>query len=213
LGQDITVCIVDDHVIVREGLKKLLEANKEISVVGEAGTAEEALRQVRATNPDILLLDIGIPGRSGIFVLKKMSEESLKTKIIVLSMYTDAEYIQEAIRLGVSGYLVKHSAFDVVISAIQSVMAGQSFFSPEVSSYLKDAIRNHINPVDMGLTKREKEILTLVAEGLTSQNIGDRLYISIKTVNKHRQNIMNKLNIHDIAGLTRYAIENGLISV
>ncbi|MDP7071642.1 MAG: response regulator transcription factor [Candidatus Marinimicrobia bacterium] len=213
MGQDITVCIVDDHVIVREGLKKLLEANKEISVVGEAGTAEEALRQVRATNPDILLLDIGIPGRSGIFVLKKMSEESLKTKIIVLSMYTDAEYIQEAIRLGVSGYLVKHSAFDVVISAIQSVMAGQSFFSPEVSSYLKDAIRNHINPVDMGLTKREKEILTLVAEGLTSQNIGDRLYISIKTVNKHRQNIMNKLNIHDIAGLTRYAIENGLISV
>tara|TARA_Y100000031_G_C8246377_1_gene398230 strand:- start:1263 stop:1859 length:597 start_codon:yes stop_codon:yes gene_type:complete len=198
---------------VREGLKKLLEANKEISVVGEAGTAEEALRQVRATNPDILLLDIGIPGRSGIFVLKKMSEESLKTKIIVLSMYTDAEYIQEAIRLGVSGYLVKHSASDVVISAIQSVMAGQSFFSPEVSSYLKDAIRNHINPVDMGLTKREKEILTLVAEGLTSQNIGDRLYISIKTVNKHRQNIMNKLNIHDIAGLTRYAIENGLISV
>ncbi len=213
MGQDITVCIVDDHVIVREGLKKLLEANKEISVVGEAGTAEEALRQVRATNPDILLLDIGIPGRSGIFVLKKMSEESLKTKIIVLSMYTDAEYIQEAIRLGVSGYLVKHSASDVVISAIQSVMAGQSFFSPEVSSYLKDAIRNHINPVDMGLTKREKEILTLVAEGLTSQNIGDRLYISIKTVNKHRQNIMNKLNIHDIAGLTRYAIENGLISV
>lgn len=213
MGQDITVCIVDDHVIVRDGLKKLLEANKEISVVGEAGTAEEALRQVRATNPDILLLDIGIPGRSGIFVLKKMSEESLKTKIIVLSMYTDAEYIQEAIRLGVSGYLVKHSASDVVISAIQSVMAGQSFFSPEVSSYLKDAIRNHINPVDMGLTKREKEILTLVAEGLTSQNIGDRLYISIKTVNKHRQNIMNKLNIHDIAGLTRYAIENGLISV
>jgi len=213
LGQDITVCIVDDHVIVREGLKKLLEANKEISVVGEAGTAEEALRQVRATNPDILLLDIGIPGRSGIFVLKKMSEESLKTKIIVLSMYTDAEYIQEAVRLGVSGYLVKHSASDVVIGAIQSVMAGQSFFSPEVSSYLKDAIRNHINPVDMGLTKREKEILTLVAEGLTSQNIGDRLYISIKTVNKHRQNIMNKLNIHDIAGLTRYAIENGLISV
>lgn len=213
MGQDITVCIVDDHVIVREGLKKLLEANKEISVVGEAGTAEEALRQVRATNPDILLLDIGIPGRSGIFVLKKMSEESLKTKIIVLSMYTDAEYIQEAVRLGVSGYLVKHSASDVVIGAIQSVMAGQSFFSPEVSSYLKDAIRNHINPVDMGLTKREKEILTLVAEGLTSQNIGDRLYISIKTVNKHRQNIMNKLNIHDIAGLTRYAIENGLISV
>lgn len=213
MGQNISVTIVDDHTIVREGLKKLLEANEEIRVVGEAGTAEEALRQVRSENPDILLLDIGLPEKSGISVLKKISDESLKTKVIVLSMYTDAEYIQEAIQLGASGYLVKHSASDVVISAIHSVMDGQSFFSPEVSSYLKDTIRNHINPIDTGLTKREKEILILVAEGLTSQNIGDQLYISTKTVNKHRQNIMNKLNIHDVAGLTRYAIENGLITV
>lgn len=209
----ITVLVADDHIIVREGLKKLLEANEEIRVIGEAGTGEETIRFTIARVPDILLLDISMPGQTGISVLRKLSSLSLTTKVIVLSMHTDNEFIQEAIQLGAAGYLVKQSASDVVIGAIKAVHNGQSYFSPEVSSFLKDTIRNHSHIINAGLTNREKEVLTLVAEGLTSQNICEQLYISIKTVNKHRQNIMNKLNIHDVAGLTRYAIENGLILV
>ncbi len=211
----IQVLLADDHAIVRDGIKMLLSAQKDIKVVAEAENGDQAIQLAKAHNPDVVLMDISMPVLSGLEATKEILR-TLDTKVILLSMYTDEEYVLSAIQSGVSGYLDKQSAAPAVIEAIRSVVAGEAYFSPSISkTLLKTAINqfdnNRVSARFERLTKREKQILQLIAEGGTAKVISKKLFISRSTAYKHRQNIMNKTGIRDVAGLTRFAIENNLI--
>ncbi len=209
-----SILIADDHAIVREGLKLLLQSEHDFEIVGEVENGRDAVHMAESVHPDIILMDIGMPELNGLEASRIILKTNPKIKIIILSMFSDSAYIKEAIHVGVSGYLVKQSAADALIEAIREVSSGGAFFSPKVSKVILDEARK--TPEEKpsrplgSLTKREREVLQLLSEGFSSPEIGTKLYISTKTVNKHRQNIMNKLKIHDVAGLTRYALENGI---
>jgi len=214
-NKSIQVLLADDHAIVRGGIKMLLSEEKDIQVIAEAENGDEAIQLAREHCPDVVLMDISMPVLNGLVA----AEEILRTQntnVILLSMYTDEEYVLKAIQCGVSGYLDKQSAAPTVINAIRSVMAGEAYFSPPISKTVLKAAANrfdkkHGSPRFDCLTKREKQILQLIAEGGTSNSISEMLYISKSTVYKHRQNIMNKTGVRDIAGLTRFAMDNNLV--
>lgn len=214
-NQIIQVLLADDHAIVRDGIKMLLTAQKDINVIAEAENGEQAIQFAKEHNPDVVLMDISMPLLNGLEATKEILRTQ-NTKVILLSMYTDEEYVITAIRAGVSGYLDKQSAAPTVIEAIRSVMKGEAYFSPSISkTVLKAAINqfdsNRLSTRFERLTKREKQVLQLIAEGKTSKVISEKLFISMPTVYKHRQNIMNKIGIRDVAGLTRFAIKNNLV--
>lgn len=218
---NISVLIAEDHTIVREGLRMLLEAEPDITVVGEAENGRVAISLCQKLKPDIVLMDITMPILNGIEATDIIINSVPNTKVIILSMYPDEEYIYKVLDAGASGFLVKKTASGDLLRAVREVNYGRAFFSPEVSKTVLDAYRDatktkgteHGYTVlkQQQLTSREREILQLIAEGYTSKEIAKQLFISIKTVTSHRQNIIQKLDIHDIAGLTRYAIEKGLI--
>ena len=218
----ISVLIAEDHTIVREGLRMLLEATPDIAVVGEAENGRAAISLCKELEPDIVVMDITMPFLNGIEATRTIAKSLSGTRVIILSMYPDEEYVFEALNAGASGFLVKQTASDDLLKAVREVNDGRAFFSPSVSRTILDAYREASKadagtepaPTDLKLlTPREREILQLIAEGYTSKEIASQLFISMKTVGSHRQNIMQKLDIHDIAGLTRYAIEKGLIRV
>jgi len=211
----IKVMVADDHTMVREGLRALLDADPEIEVVSEAKNGIEAFDMARKNKPDIAVLDIAMPKLNGLLVCKKIRQEIPETKVLVLSMYGEEEYVTQALRSGASGFILKDAAASELISAVKSISRGERFLSPTVSwKLVKKYIVNgkHVEVRNKAkLTNREKEVLQLIAEGYTNSEIAHILKLSVKTIQTHRSRIMEKLDIHTIAGLTRHAIKIGLV--
>ncbi len=214
--ETIKVLLVDDHTILRDGIKSLLETEDHIKVVGEAVNGEEALQKVEKLSPDVVLMDISMPKMNGIQATSQISEEYPDIKILILTMHDEEGYVQPIFQAGAAGYVVKRTATRELVSAIEGVVEGNTILHPSVTeTLLAEGQGSDSDDGDMydGLTERELEILTLIAEGLTNQEIADELYISIKTVQAHRANIMDKLGLNDRVALTKYAIRKGLISL
>jgi two-component system, NarL family, response regulator NreC len=217
----IGVLVADDHTIVRRGLVSLLSLAEGIEVIGEAADGRAAVERALELDPDVVLMDINMPLLNGLEATRKIKKEAPHIRILVLTAHDNEEYIIQVIRSGANGYLLKNSSADDLFAAIRSVYTGHAFFSPSVSrvileSYLKASSspddKEHTNGgTESCLTAREREILQLVAEGKTHQQIGDLLHISVRTVDTHCNNIMKKLDIHDSAGLATYAIKNGIV--
>jgi two-component system response regulator NreC len=209
----ITVVIADDHRLVRDGLKTILDTSNDISVVGEASNGLEVLKKVAALKPDVLLLDISMPQLSGMEAARRIRKEHPSTKILILTMHDEEEYSLKMVRMGVSGYLVKDSTALEVMEAIRSVHSGKAFFSPQIAKILAESYREAVteqkDPYER-LNDREREILQLIAEGHTNKKIADILCISPKTVDNHRTNLMRKLDIHSTAALVRWATKRGI---
>ena len=214
----IKVFIADDHHLVREGISLLLEQEPDISVIGQAADGEEAVSMIPGLKPDIVILDISMPKINGIEAARRVFAEGFKGKIIVLTQYDKEEYVRNAIQVGASGYLLKDSLRSEVIEAIRKIFRGELYVSSSISKilieeYLQQVKRKQITREIPELTPRELEVLRLIAGGFSSKQIADKLFLSIRTIDFHRANISQKLGIHDIAGLTRYAVKHGLIKV
>lgn len=213
----ITVLLADDHTVVRQGLRSLLAAETDIEVVGEAENGRQTVQMARRLLPDVLVMDIAMPKLNGLEATRQIIREVPATKVLILSSYSDDEYVHQLTEAGAAGYLIKQTAANDLLMAIRETYQGNAYFSPAISKRLLDRYRQSFmdgRPLKSGsvqLTPREMEVLQLVAEGFVNKQIAAELSISIKTVEKHRQQVMDKLNIHDVAGLTRYAIAKGVI--
>jgi len=222
MNQDaISVVVADDHTIVRRGLVSLLSLADGITVIGEAADGRAAVERCLELEPDVVLMDINMPLLNGLEATRRIKKEAPNIRVLVLTAHDNEEYIVQVIRSGANGYLLKNSSAEDLFAAIRSVHTGHAFFSPSVSkvildSYLK-ASGSPEQPADLRdapescLTAREREILQLVAEGKTHQQVADLLHISVRTVDTHCNNIMKKVDIHDTAGLATYAIKNGIV--
>jgi len=207
------VLLADDHTLVRAGIRSLLEAMPGVEVVAESGDGREALDLIAKHRPDVALLDIGMPGLSGLEVAKRASDESPRTKIVILSMHADATYVTQALRAGVAGYLLKGAAVSELPLAFQAVMRGETYLTPKVSRSVVEGFLRDTEPVPVeGLTARQREILQMIAEGHSTREIAKVLNVSIKTIETHRSRLMDRLDIHDVPGLVRFAIRAGLVT-
>jgi len=209
-----TIVVADDHKIVREGLVKLLEARPDFTVIGEASDGEEAVQMVLEKQPDVVIMDIWMPRLSGIDATRRIGKRGSNAKILVLSMHESRTYVEEVLRAGASGYIVKNSASSDLLQAIDAVRAGASYLSPAITQQVVDAIARPGDSSPSGvamLTDREREVLQLIAEGLSSKEIANMLGVSLKTIDSHRSNLMEKLDIHKVSGLVRFAIRAGLV--
>lgn len=205
----IRIALADDHNVVRQGLRALLEGVKDFRVVGEARDGKEMVELVARERPDVALVDVAMPSLNGVEAARRIVRDSPQVKVLVLSMYTGEEYVREAIAAGASGYLVKDSAADQLVEAIRVVARGDRFLSPAIA-HLAVKGGAGASPLDR-LTTREREVLQLIAEGNSNKEIAARLTLSVKTIEAHRTNLMAKLDIHDTASLTRFAIARGLV--
>lgn len=213
----IEVFLADDHQIFRQGLRTMLEKSGQVKVVGEAGDGQEAVRRVEELRPDVAILDVAMPGLEGIDVAKRLTKSCPDTKILMLSMHADRFYATEALKAGALGYLLKEESFDQLLAAITAVSQNKIFLSPALEvpvmeDFVKLARQGSQKSKDL-LTNREREILKLVAEGMTNQEIANLLCISSSTVDTHRKKIMAKLDIHSVAGLVKYAIRHKIVSI
>jgi len=215
---NIRVLLADDHQMVREGLRLLLEQQEGIHVVGEATDGLTAVALARELSPDIVVMDVTMPGLNGIDATRQIINEMKDTRVVALSVHSDKRYVMEMLKMGASGYLMKTSAFDELVQAIIAVANGQVYLSPRVAGYVVDAYRGKTKETEQTsafsqLTPREREIVQLLAEGKSTKEIANQLVISQKTVDVHRQNTMEKLHLRNLADLVRYAIKEGLISL
>jgi DNA-binding NarL/FixJ family response regulator len=215
----ITVFLAEDHDIVREGLRTLLESSGDFTVVGEATTGHQAITGVAKLRPTVVVMDIAMPHLNGFEATRQIRAVAPDTKVLVLSAYSDDAFVAHMADIGAAGYLVKQNSSKVLINAVKEVANGRSYFSPSIEKRLENAARKTwenataSGKLTPALTSREAEVLQLVAEGESNKQVAAALGISIKTVEKHRQRLMDKLNIHDTAGLTRYAIATGAIAL
>ncbi|MBC7235821.1 MAG: response regulator transcription factor [Chloroflexi bacterium] len=214
----IRVLLAEDHTIVRKGLCALLSEERHIQVVGEAETGRQALEKTQELRPDIVVMDISMPDMNGAEATRQIKRQFPEIKILVLSMYTNEEYVLRLLRAGASGYVVKQAAPEELLLAIEAIYRGQAFLSPSISRGVIEkflqATEEALPPDKFNeLTPREREVLQLIAEGCTNQEIANRLHISIRTVETHRANLMKKLDIHTTAELTQYAIRRGIINL
>ena len=215
--KQITVLLAEDHTIVRQGLRLLIEAGGDIEIVGEAKTGREAVQMTNELRPEIVVMDIAMPLLNGIQATRQILKASPGMKVLILSAHSDPEYVEQVVKAGAMGYLVKQASGEVVAKAIRELQKGKTFFTPSIAKQLKDGYQKSPDGVglqkksDIELTSREAELLQLIAEGQANKQVASELGISIKTVEKHRQHLMEKLGIHDIAGLTRFAIAAGII--
>jgi DNA-binding NarL/FixJ family response regulator len=213
----ITVLLSDDHTVLRKGLRLLLDAEPDIHVVGEASDGHESVREAKRLKPNVVLQDLAMPLLNGLEAARQIAKEVPTAKILILSAYTDDAYIEQAIRVGAAGYLMKETAGEDLLRAIREIASGNAFFSPPVARRLLKQWQEKFpdgSPVKAAaarLTGRQTEILQLIAEGYATKQIAGMLSLSIKTVEKHRQDLMNTLNIHNIATLTRYAVSSGVV--
>jgi DNA-binding NarL/FixJ family response regulator len=205
------VLLADDHVLVRDGIKITLEANGFL-IVGEASEGREAVRMVRELNPDVAVFDVSMPGLNGVDAARLALHEKPGLKVVLLTVHNGNEYVDEALKAGVSGYVLKKQATADLIRAIQEVSLGNIYLSPGISRAVMEAFRSGTQLASRTLTAREREVLQLIAEGRTTKEIGGVLGISVKTAETHRSRVMDKLEIRDTAGLVRYAIRVGLIT-
>lgn len=210
------IMIVDDHKIVREGLRSLIEENGEYAVVGEADNGRDALKMARHLNPDIVIMDVAMREMNGIEATRQLLSQQPDICVLALSMHSDSRFVKQMLEAGALGYLVKENAFEEIILALRALMRGKIYVSPQASGgILQDVAQQQVSetgpqPV---LTAREKETLQLIAEGHSTANIAERLFISVKTVETHRKKMMDKLDLRSVAELTKYAIREGITSV
>jgi two-component system response regulator NreC len=215
----IRILLVDDHAVVRAGLRMLLDADPELTIVGEAQDGAEGLRLTRELQPDVVLMDVSMPDMNGITATRLIKAQRPDVSVLALTMHEDDQYFFEMLAAGASGYVPKRAAPNDLVSAIHAVYRGGVFLFPSVARALvNDYLQRAEHTGDVGrsfdaLTEREREVLTLIAQGRTNQEIAERLVISVKTVNRHRENIMAKLNLHSRVELVHYAIEKGLIEL
>ena len=213
----ITVLLADDHKVLRQGLRALLEVEDNIHVVGEAENGRQAVEMTKRLQPDVVLMDIAMPLLNGLEATRQINARQIKSKVLILSCHSDDDYVGRTIDAGAVGYLVKQSAAEEVVTAIREAKKGNAFFSPNISMRLVEFRRQASVSGEPArrdssrLTPRESEVLQMVAEGYSSKQIAAELSISNKAVEKHRLEIMHKLNIHNVAGLTRYALSTGMI--
>ncbi|MBC8094585.1 MAG: response regulator transcription factor [Akkermansiaceae bacterium] len=211
----ITVLISDDHQVVREGLRLLLQASQEILVVGEAENGVEAVTETRRLQPEVVLLDLAMPMASGVEATRLILKSAPATRVLILSSYSDDLHVQQAIAAGAAGYIMKAASADDLLGAIREVYAGNAYFSPPIAKGLLGNWRDKNSPLPpvepARLTPRESETLRLIAGGFSTKQIATLLSIKEKTAEKHRQALMNKLDIHKVAVLTRYAVANGVV--
>ena len=210
------VLIAEDHTILREGLRALLSADPAIAVVGEAENGRDAVKYVGTLMPDLVLMDLSMPGTNGMEAITEIKKRYPGTRIITLTVHKTEEYIREALKAGTDGYVLKDATHSELMMAIKSVLSGKTYLSPSVSEkiisgYLDGGKDASINMTWDSVTHREREVLKLIAEGCTNKHIANYLCVSVKTVEKHRSNLMKKLNLHNASGLTAFAIEKGLI--
>jgi two-component system, NarL family, response regulator NreC len=201
--------LVDDHDMLRHGMKSVLR-EEGFDVVGEASNGHEAIRQCQRLDPDIVVLDIGMPLLNGIDAAREMARSCPRTKIVLLTMHTTESYVSASLRAGIKAYVLKSKAFSELVSAIEAVMKGEVYLSPGISQFIVEGFLSKHDGTADPLSTREREVLQLIAEGKSMKDVGDFLGISARTAESHRANIMQKLDIHEIAGLVRYAIRQGL---
>jgi len=213
----ISIVIADDHTIVREGLRSLLCSEPDFEVIGTAADGREAIDRVDDLRPDVVLLDLSMPKMHGLEAIAEIKRRTPETRILVLTIHKEEESMLAALEAGVSGYCVKDTTPEELVTAVRTIMGGKAYLSSEVSrtvieGYVKGRRELRCRSSWDSLTSREREILKLIAENYRNKEIGDMLCISVRTVEKHRQNLMNKLGLHSISALTAFAIERGLIS-
>lgn len=215
MGSGPRVVIADDHTVVRQGIRGVLEDVEDLEVVAEAGDGDEALALVAEHDPDVVVLDVSMPGRTGLDVARELRERGSDVRILVLSMHDDPEYVLQAVRAGADGYVLKDAPPAELRDAVLAVHRGQEYFSPRVTQQISVGLRLEIEAEQKrsriaSLTNREREVLLLVADGLTNREIGEKLNISPRTVETHRERVMAKLRIRSVAGLTRFVVAHGL---
>jgi DNA-binding NarL/FixJ family response regulator len=216
MAKPIRVLVADDHTIVRDGLRALLNAESDIQVIGEAQSGREAVQLARKLRPRVVVMDIGMPQLNGLEATRQITKENPRIRLLMLSMHSDSEYVRHALKAGAAGYLLKQSGAADLTTAVRELAGGRTFFSPVIWKILNGQYLQMIKgkgalPAGDLLTSREAEILQLVAEGNSSKQIAVELSISPKTVEKHREQLMRKLNIHEVASLTRYALAHGVV--
>jgi DNA-binding NarL/FixJ family response regulator len=212
----IKIFLADDHSIVRDGIRSLLEQDRDLTVVGESENGRDAVQQAVKLRPDVIVMDIAMPDLNGIEATRQIMRQLPRVKVVALSMHADKRFVVEMLRAGAAGYLQKNCAFKNLAHAIRSVVGGNIYLSPEITGIVVESFRQQTAPTaaeSAGLSPKEREVLQLLAEGCTTKEIADRLKVSGKTVDTHRQHIMDKLGLRSIAELTKYAIRHGLTSV
>ncbi len=214
----VKLLVADDHKIFRQGIKKLLDEESDLQVVGEAADGREAVKKATELKPDVILMDIAMANLNGLEATKQIKKVLPDIKVIMLTMHKNEEYVLQSFQAGASGYILKEGAVEELVSAIRSIHQDKSVLSPTISKTLIDAYLRKMEtgktetPFDL-LTDREREVLQLIAEGNTNREVAKLLFISVKTVEAHRAHIMQKLNIHEIARLVKYAIQKGLVDL
>jgi DNA-binding NarL/FixJ family response regulator len=207
----IRVLLADDHRMVRRGFRLILESEPDIEVVAEADNGREAIAQTIACQPDVVVMDVAMPELGGIEATRRIRESASPASIVALSIHRDGVYVREIVRAGAAGYILKESADTELLTAVRAVAEGKSYLSPEVAGHVVQEYRKHVtDPIDL-LSPREREILQLIAEGKTNKEIAAHLNLSVHTTDGHRTRIMEKLELHSIGGLVRFAIRHGLV--
>lgn len=210
------IVLADDHTLVRAGIRSLLVSIPDVQVVAESDDGREALELIARHRPDVALIDIGMPGLSGLEVARRVAKESPRTRVIILSMHGDRTHVTQALRAGVAGYLLKGAAVAELPLALEAVMRGETYLTPKISQtvvreYLDSGGQTDEDPLK-GLTSRQREILHLIAEGRSTREMAGLLHVSVKTIETHRLRLMDRLDIHDVAGLVRFAVRAGIVS-
>jgi DNA-binding NarL/FixJ family response regulator len=207
----IRIVLADDHSVVRQGFKRILEAQEDMEIVGEASNGREALEVAARLTPDVVVMDVAMPELNGIEAARRMGEAAPRTRVLALSMHKDAVYVREILRAGARGYLLKDAVDDDLIAAVRAIARGEGYLSPGVADAVLTDYRQHVSdPIDL-LTSREREVLQQIAEGKTNKEIAGTLNLSVYTVDAHRGRIMEKLNLHSTGELVRFAIRKGLV--
>ena len=207
----IRIVLADDHSVVRQGFRRILEAQADMEIVGEASNGREALETATKLSPDVVVMDVAMPELNGIEATRRMGEAAPRTRVLALSMHKDSVYVREILRAGARGYLLKDAVDEDLIAAVRAVARGEGYLSPGVADAVLTDYRQHVtDPIDL-LTSREREVLQLIAEGKTNKEIATTLNLSVYTVDAHRGRIMEKLNLHSTGALVRFAIRKGLV--
>ncbi len=211
MREKIRILLADDHAVVRQGFKMILAAQPDMEIVGEAGNGREALDLAGQCQPDVVVMDVAMPELNGIEATRRLADLSPRTRVLALSMHKDSVYVREILRAGARGYLLKDSIASDLLAAVRAVARGEGYLSPGVSDAVLNDYRRHVtDPIDL-LTSREREVLQMIAEGKTNKEIATALNLSVYTVDAHRGRIMEKLNLHSVTDLVRFAVRAGLV--
>jgi len=211
MSHKIRILLADDHAVVRQGFKLILASQQDMEIVGEAGNGREAVDLAQTLHPDVVVMDVAMPELNGIEATRRMQEAAPHARVLALSMHKDSVYVREILRAGARGYLLKDQIASDLIAAVRAVARGEGYLSPAVSDAVLNDYRRHVSePIDL-LTSREREVLQMIAEGKTNKEIATVLNLSVYTVDAHRGRIMEKLNLHSVNELVRFAVRNGLV--